>query len=119
MLKRAIKASVIVIVILIAALSGLYYHFFVSMASLPDGELIGEYTYTETDNKINVYLCNGGATTDYAIKADFVDKNNKIKTIYWAYHERNAEVQWIDNETVSINGKIMNVYHDVYDWRRN
>ncbi|MCM1544526.1 MAG: DUF5412 domain-containing protein [Ruminococcus sp.] len=119
MLKKAIKVSAIVIVAAAITLSVLYYHFFVSMTSLPDGELIGKYVYAETNEKINVYLCNSGATTDFAIKADFVDGNGKSKTIYWAYHESEANVRWIDSENVSINSRILNVHKDVYDWRRN
>ena len=37
--------------------------------------------------------------------------------IYWGYHEEEAEVNWIDEETVVINGRTLNVLKDVYDFR--
>lgn len=41
------------------------------------------------------------------------------KNIYWEYHCENAEIEWIDDTTVEINGKHLKVITDSYDWRNN
>jgi hypothetical protein len=86
--------------------------------NLPKGELIK--TVSSLDNKydINIYLINGGATTDFAIRGEVINKQkNKKRNIYWKYHCSDAVVEWIDNLTVKINGKVLNVETDSYDYR--
>ena len=39
--------------------------------------------------------------------------------IYWNYHEDHAEVEWIDDETVIINGIQLNVLTEIYDFRNH
>ena len=72
----------------------------------------GKYT-------IKTYLINCGATVDWSVRADLCDENNKCKEIYNCYHENESSVQWIDNETISINNKTLNIYKDKYDWRND
>ncbi|MCH5298015.1 MAG: hypothetical protein J1E85_10160 [Ruminococcus sp.] len=56
-------------------------------------------TYT-----LEAYKVNGGATTDYSIKVYRLSDNTMFgKTlIYNKYHDYNAEIKWINNDTVSI-----------------
>ena len=75
---------------------------------------------TSPDNKfiIKAYKNNGGATVDWAVLCTLTDNsNNKTKNIYWRYHEKNANIKWIDNDTVEINGITLNIPEDTYDWR--
>lgn len=100
-------------------IAGIIYHFFFSMSALPDGELIGEYPNSDRTRTVKIYLCGGNATTDFAIKGKIFENNNgKEKTIYWTYHESEANVQWLDDENIKINGKTLNTCRDVYDYRR-
>lgn len=69
----------------------------------------GEYT-------IKMYRRNCGATTDFSVTGELCD-NNKCKKIYNCYHEEDSLVYWIDNKTVFINNKKLNIYDDEYDWR--
>ncbi len=79
------------------------------------------YPSPASDLAINIYLCNGGATVDYSIRGELVirqDGNESRKNIYWGYHEEEASVEWLDETTVVINGRTLNVLEDVYDFRR-
>lgn len=44
------------------------------------------------------------------------DKNTKI--IYYEKDCTREQVEWIDNETIKINGITLNVHNDTYDYRR-
>lgn len=89
-----------------------------TMSNLPQGEFVAAYDSPSSNYTINIYLCNGGATTDFAIRGELIDNlNENKKNIYWGYHEDEADVNWLDEENVVINGKTLNVLHDVYDFR--
>ena len=78
-----------------------------SQSTSPDG------SYTVT-----AYLNNGGATTDYAVLCSV--KNNDTgeeRNIYWNYHCDSAHIAWLDDTTVTINGVVLDVENDTYDWR--
>lgn len=43
----------------------------------------------------------------------------KTKYLYWNYPCDSVVIKWIDNDTVSINGVILeDINKDFYDWRR-
>lgn len=68
---------------------------------------------------ITAYRNNGGATADYAVLCAV--KNNqtgKERNIYWNYHCDQADIRWLDDQTVSINGVVLDVRKDRYDYRR-
>ncbi len=117
-MKTALKCISVFLVLLVAVSSLLYYHYFVSMRSLPEGTLIATYKESECDSEINIYRCSAGATVDCSIRGEVVFKDSKKKNIYWSYHESDADVEWLDSETVTINGRVLNVHHDKYDFRR-
>lgn len=87
-----------------------------NLSNLPKGKMIKSYDSPNKNYTINIYLCDGGATTDFAIRGELVDNFN-TKNIYWGYHEEDANVVWIDEENVIINGRKLNVLNDVYDFR--
>ncbi len=94
-----------------------------SIDNLPTGELLGRYESPDKRHRLSVYRCDGDATVDYAVRAAVLDKRKPYtlfspeKNIYWQYRCNNANVQWLDQTTVRINDKILNVERDVYDWR--
>ena len=89
-----------------------------SINNLPKGEL-QETIYSENkEYAINIYLCAGNATTDNSIRGEIENTRTKDKkNLYWEYHCDEAEVEWIDDITVIINGHKLNVLEDTYDWR--
>ena len=90
----------------------------VNPLGLPKGEFMygvespnGEYT-------VNAYLCNGGATVAYAVRGEVVNnETGKKRNIYWDYKIKTAEIEWINNDVVSINGHVLNIHTDSYDYR--
>ncbi|MGM9919792.1 MAG: DUF5412 domain-containing protein [Bhargavaea sp.] len=97
---------------------GVYWMFF-DMDRLPTGEYLTEETSPDGTYTLKAYVTNGGATTPYAIRGELVfnEKENKTKTIYWNAREEVASIAWTDPDTVVINGHILNVPHDRFDYR--
>ena len=109
------KIFIVFIAIIIFVAYALYGAFFDIK-----GELISE---TESPNeiyKIKVYLINGGATSSYAIRGElnYNKSKKKPKNIYWDYPEEEARIQWVDDDTVLINGIKLSLPNEKYDWRR-
>lgn len=89
-----------------------------SMNSLPEGELLETYYSPNEQYVLRIYLVDGGATVDYAIRGELTDTDTgEIKNIYWNYHENEATVIWQDDYTVIINDHTLNLPNDVYDFR--
>ena len=71
----------------------------------------GKYTVT-------AYLNDGGATTGFAVLCTVKDnESDKEKNIYWNYHCNSADIKWVDEDTVDINGEVLDVETDTYDFR--
>lgn len=71
------------------------------------------------DGKYNLeaYRTEPGATVDFSIRV-YLITNDKKCLIYDAYHEYEAKIVWIDNTTVSINGKTLDISQgEKYNWR--
>jgi hypothetical protein len=97
---------------------GVYWAFF-DMNRLPTGEYLTEETSPDGTYTLKAYLANGGATTSYSIRGELVfnNRNNKSKNIYWNYREEITDIEWIDNDTVVINGHTLDVPKDKFDFR--
>ncbi|WP_341533999.1 DUF5412 family protein [Sporosalibacterium faouarense] len=68
---------------------------------------------------MTAYLNNGGATTSYAVLASVKNNSNgKTRNIYWQYNCTKAQMKWINDETIKINGKKLKVKSDIYYYRR-
>lgn len=122
-MKRTLKITLLVIsipVTLMLVLIGIIvYTFFISMESLPKGEFLTEESSPDGKYTLKAYVTNGGATTSYAIRGELVfnEKSGKTKNIYWNYREEVADIAWVDNDTVIINNRTLNVPKEKYDFR--
>lgn len=97
---------------------GIYWAFF-DMNRLPTGEFIEQSNSPNGKYTINAYVSSGGATTDFAVRAELVtNKSSKKKNIYWNYREENANIVWIDDDTVKINGHVLRLPNEKFDYRR-
>ncbi len=86
---------------------------------LPEGKLIMSSLSPNGTYQVNAYLCDGGATVDQSIRAEVVTvSTGKARDIYWQYHAYDAEIHWISDEVVSVNGITLNVLEDRYDYRK-
>lgn len=103
--------------IIIMLLSSCY---FFSMNALPKGKFVEKYNSPNNHYTLNIYLDNGGATVDFAIRGELVDNQKHTKkNIYWAYHESSANVDWLNDYTVDINNIVLDVRKEVYDYRQH
>lgn len=86
--------------------------------TLPTGELICASTSPNGNYTIQAYLCDGGATTDQAIRAEVLNSaSGKVRNIYWQYHAYEADIEWLSDTLVRINGIELDVRTDAYDYR--
>ncbi|WP_312476754.1 DUF5412 domain-containing protein [Neobacillus sp.] len=119
------KKQIITLVILIPLLSfgligyGVYWAFF-DMNRLPQGDLISEMDSPDGTWTIKAYVSSGGATVGDAVRGElnFNKEKRKPKNIYWNYREYSASINWINNNTVEINGHKLSVPDDTFDFRR-
>ena len=122
-MNRKVKVILLVtsipITVILVLLGIFLYTFFVSMESLPKGEFLVEESSPDGKFTLKAYVTNGGATTSYAVRGELVfnEKNGKTKNIYWNYREEDAEISWVDNDTVIINNRTLNVPKEKYDFR--
>jgi len=84
----------------------------------PSEELVKSYDSPTGTYTVNFYLIDGGATTSWAVEAKVTDnsgsKDNE-KTIYYRYGTDETRLEWLDEHTVVINGKVkLDVRYDTY-----
>ncbi|WP_066895079.1 DUF5412 family protein [Clostridium nigeriense] len=46
------------------------------------------------------------------------NRNGEIKNIYWQYNCKKADLEWLSDEVIKINGVKLNVKKEIYDYRR-
>ena len=78
-------------------------------------ELLGETVSSDGKYKVEAYLINGGATVDWSVKC-YLREGEIKKEIYRDYHINEANMIWIDNNTISINNNI-DLPNGKYDFR--
>jgi hypothetical protein len=117
-----LKKYLIIVSLLILGVIGYggYLAFF-DMNRLPKDNLIAEVKSPKGTYTIKAYSTAGGATVDYSVlgELNFNKENRKPKNIYWNYHESSAGIEWINENTVIINGHKLKVPGEVYDFRRH
>lgn len=79
-------------------------------------ELLGETVSSDGKYKIEAYLINGGATVDWSVKC-YLREGDIKKEIYRDYHINEANMIWIDNDTISINNHNIDLPNGKYDFR--
>lgn len=116
--KKIFYTFAIILVLCISIVGYGVYWCFYDIQRIIGQEKIKEISSENHKFTVTAFLNNGGATTDYAILCSV--KNNdtqKEKNIYWNYPCSDAEIVWIDNDTVQINGIELEVFKDIYDYR--
>ncbi len=112
------KNKAIVLLILIIMLTLTSCSLLRGMDNLPQGELMETVISPDGTYTINSFLVNGGATVAYCVRCEVVENiSGEKRNIYWEYRCESADIEWIDNTTVQINGRRLNVITDSYDWR--
>ncbi|XZN01990.1 DUF5412 family protein [Clostridium perfringens] len=79
-------------------------------------ELLGETVSSDGKYKVEAYLINGWATVDWSVKC-YLREGEIKKEIYRDYHINEANMIWIDNNTISINNHNIDLPNGKYDFR--
>ncbi|EJT6663990.1 hypothetical protein N2W48_001142 [Clostridium perfringens] len=79
-------------------------------------ELLGETVSSDGKYKVEAYIINGGATVDWSVKC-YLREGDIKKEIYIDYHINEANMIWIDNDTISINNHNIDLPNGKYDFR--
>lgn len=116
--KRLIKICIIIAVIIGGVAYAINWAFF-DIQRINGQEYLNNSTSPNGTYTVTAYLNNGGATTDFAVLGTLKNnKNGKTKNIYWQYHCEEADMEWLNDETIKINGVELNVKNETYDYRR-
>lgn len=83
-------------------------------------EYLAKSTSPKGTYTVTAYLNNGGATVSYAVLGTLThNKKDKTKNIYWEYRCEKADMAWLDDETIVINGVKLKVKNEIYDFRQH
>ena len=123
MKKRTKKGFIITFIIITLTVGGVAFFInwaFYDIQRIDGQEYLDEIISPKGTYTVTAYLKNGGATTDYAVLCTTKNnKNGKTKNIYWQNRIAKADMEWLSDENIKINGIILNVKKETYDYRRN
>lgn len=117
-MKKSNKYILIILIVLFFISYSIYWMFF-DIQRIRGKEIINISTSPNGNYTLTMYVNNGGATVDFAVLGKI--KNNLTEgnwNIYWQYHCNTVDINWINDNTVIINGTKLNVIKETYDWRR-
>lgn len=113
--KKSIIVLIVVLLILLLLVGGLV---FLNSIFAPSKEFINQTESIDGKYKVETYLIDGGATTDFAVRG-YLKINNRLgkRVIYNDYHIKDAKIIWEDNDTIYINGHKIDLPNGKYDFR--
>ena len=117
--KKIVKISLIISFLFIGFIGyGIYWAFF-DMNRLPTGEFLTEETSPDGKYSLKAYVSSPSLSAD-AVRGELVfnERNGKTKNIYGNYRESTAKIEWLDNNTVVINGHTLEVPNEKLDFRK-
>lgn len=119
-MKKKLVVGVLIIMLLIIAGFGYINTVIYNMKNLPKGIYIYESTSPENTFTIKAYYCDGGATTEEAVRCEVISNLTGAKeNIYWQYGVTEAYIKWIDENTVEINTHQLELPEGRYDGRKH
>jgi hypothetical protein len=121
-MKKTKKYLITIFIVIAAAVGSVAYAVnwaFFDIQRINGQEYLAESTSPNGTYTVTTYLNNGGATTSYAVLGTLKNnKKGKTKNIYWQYRCEKAEIEWLNDEIVKINGVELNIKNEIYDYRR-
>ncbi|MBU0904544.1 MAG: DUF5412 domain-containing protein [Firmicutes bacterium] len=95
-------------------------YFFFNIDRLPKGELLSEEVSPSGIYTVRTYISNAHSTVAPAVRGEVIYHNtfDTNRNIYWAYRIEEGKIEWISKHVVSINGRILDVRKDEYDFRK-
>ncbi|MBI6875350.1 DUF5412 family protein [Clostridium aciditolerans] len=117
--KRFIKICIIIVAMIGGVSYSVNWAFF-DIQRINGQKYLNESTSPNGTYTVTAYLNNGGATTSFAVLGTLKNnKNGKTKNIYWQYRCEKADMEWLNDEMIKINGVELNVKNEIYDYRKN
>lgn len=115
--------AIIGLLLLIVAVALFIRTYIIPILNIGNSQTSNQETFLTSsqspDGKYNLeaYRTEPGATVDFSIRVYIINGNQK-NIIYDAYHEYDAKIIWVNNSTVLINDKILDISRgEKYDWR--
>lgn len=98
---------------------GVYWAFF-DMNRLPSGEFLTEKTSPNGQYTVKTYKVYGGATVPNTIRGELIinERQKQPKNIYWNKEEA-VEIEWLNQNTIIINGHTLQMPTDTFDYRND
>ena len=125
-MRKKFINSFVIIGIMASIFYGLYYYFFNSMESLPQGEFLCESTSPQGTYLVRLFRTNPALSAGGTRGEVISHKTGRRRTIYWEYNRNldevgsaGKEILWESDDIVSINGKRLKLPNETYDWRRD
>ncbi|WP_017414946.1 MULTISPECIES: DUF5412 domain-containing protein [Clostridium] len=123
-MKEKTKKRLATIFIVVAAMIGGVAYFinwaFYDIQRIHGQEYLTESTSPNGTYTVTASLNNGGATTGYSVLGTLKNnKSGKSKNIYWQYHCEKADMEWLNEDIIQINGVELKVKNEVYDYRKD
>lgn len=113
--KRVWKTVGIILASIVAAVILLVVSFIILFESLTSTKVIGNYPSPDEAHIVIVYLESGPAFSPFIVSAKV--KGDGIfgkRAVYSQDNIKNADVEWLDERTVEINGVALDIYNDHY-----
>ena len=116
---RARRGKVLLVCAAVILLLMLAVHWaFFNIQRIHWQEMIDETTSADGRYTVTAYLTNGGATTACGVLCGVRDNTTgRERKIYWQYRCETAQMSWVDGDTIIINGVMLDVPGDTYDYR--
>lgn len=116
---KLLRIPLIFLMVIVVFIGYGYYRFMYSMNTLPKGEFIKESTAPNGEYTVRVYVSSPALSRD-AVRCEAVNnKKGTSRNIFWAYERSDVDVEWLTDELVTIDGRVLNVRTDHYDYRKN
>lgn len=117
--KNLIVFAILAAFVVVLAATGisLYHALFDGLQNLPEGTKLSETPSPSSSYSVAVYRVSNDKMGD-AVRGELWNKQDgKRSNIFWQIGQSDATVTWSDDTTVSINGILLDVETDTYDWR--
>lgn len=119
-MHKKIIALILAIVILLSGFG--VYHFFYDTQAIEPKQYLSETVSPNYEYTIRAYIDNGNATEGSSVLCVLYDhdSNKELRNIYWNHDCDSAEIEWLSDTSVIINGtKIDDITKDKFDFRFN
>ena len=104
-----------VIIVIVALIVGILFFFMYTMPN--GGELLYSTSSPSGQYTIDVYFHYNSLGSDSVRCKAYHESGLMERNIYYSYPKETVEIEWISETEVIIDGTVVNIVFDRYDWR--